>query len=168
MNHSDQFIIEQLIDLLLEWNTEFKDFESSMNSYNDGKIRFFDFEIQNNQNNQTTGKDLTMPRGGARPGAGRKSKTEIQAIRNIIDDNIDAAQWDELFGRLREFALKGNMRAAQLLLAYRFGQPHKPTENDDEAPPIQFFEIVHPAPLETESIDADSYTVLDEPKHKTK
>ena len=85
-----------------------------------------------------------MPRGGSRPGAGRKTNAEIKAVRTILDQTMTPEQWNHLFRRLREFAFKGNIRAAQLLLTYRFGDPNaEPAE--PPPPPIKIFQIVRPA-----------------------
>lgn len=65
-----------------------------------------------------------MPRGGKRPGAGRKSNTEIKTIRALIDDNVQADEWQAIVRNLVKDANEGNLRATQLLLTYRYGDPY--------------------------------------------
>lgn len=64
-----------------------------------------------------------MNHGGRRPGSGRKSNAAIASMRRLIDSTITEPQWQELMRELMRRAQKGNLRAAQLLLAYRFGTP---------------------------------------------
>lgn len=61
--------------------------------------------------------------GGARPGAGRKSKAEELKVAERLDE-ILGADWDkELFEKIKAEALKGSFNHAQLLVHYRFGKP---------------------------------------------
>jgi hypothetical protein len=62
-----------------------------------------------------------MPRGGTRPGAGRKSEQELKTIRAAIDNNITPKQWNTIIRKLYALAEKGNIRATQILITYRFG-----------------------------------------------
>ncbi len=72
-----------------------------------------------------------MPHGGARPGAGRKSNAEIQQIRKLIDQQLTSQIWLHLIRSMIEQAARGNVRAFQLLLQYRFGDPY--ASQPDEA-----------------------------------
>ena len=58
--------------------------------------------------------------GGARKGAGRKPKAEEQKLIERLDAIIDK---DEAVGKLGELVAKGDMRAIQLYLSYRYGKP---------------------------------------------
>lgn len=62
-----------------------------------------------------------MSHGGARRGAGRKPLPMKQTIRMTINQTIPTAKWERLINELYEQACKGNMRAAELLFSYRFG-----------------------------------------------
>jgi hypothetical protein len=73
-----------------------------------------------------------MPRGGKRPGAGRKTNAELEAVHNFMDQNFDDGDWLALFKRLYELALGGSMRAADLLLTYRFGNPYADLPDPEE------------------------------------
>ena len=62
-------------------------------------------------------------RGGARPGAGRKPKGELVAVRKVMDAEIGGELWEDMFSHLLDAACHGDHRAAALLLHYRFGRP---------------------------------------------
>lgn len=79
--------------------------------------------------------------GGARPNAGRKSKTDeqdlINRIRNIIDD-------DEPLQMLKTLIQKGDMNALKLYMSYRWGIPKEKIDittngKDFNIPVIKFF-----------------------------
>lgn len=61
--------------------------------------------------------------GGARPGAGRKSKAEEAGLKDLLDACITTADRKKLFNKLKEKALAGEDFAMQLLLAYIYGKP---------------------------------------------
>jgi hypothetical protein len=65
-----------------------------------------------------------MPHGGPRPGAGRKSNQQISDFRTMLDEHMTREIWTILIKNLVLKAGEGNMRAMQLLLSYRFGEPH--------------------------------------------
>ena len=60
--------------------------------------------------------------GGARKGAGRKSNKEIFNIRQQLDESIDSKFVVE---KLFQLINNGDMRAIELYLKYRFGNPTK-------------------------------------------
>ena len=61
--------------------------------------------------------------GGARPGAGRKSKAEELKIAERLD-SILGEDWEKaVFKKIRAEALKGSYQHAQLLVAYKYGKP---------------------------------------------
>lgn len=82
-----------------------------------------------------------MPRGGSRPGAGRKSNAEIQQIRKMLDLAITEDDWRALAHDLLARARKGDLRAAQILLHYRFGDPFAIVPSSEEVHPIRIIEI---------------------------
>ena len=65
--------------------------------------------------------------GGARPGAGRKSKAEILGLAALIDEAWPPTQQKKVIKKLaedcnhHEFSVRHASR--QLLLAYKFGKP---------------------------------------------
>lgn len=65
-----------------------------------------------------------MPRGGFRPGAGRKSNAAIQDVRALLDESVPTRDWKKLVRHLHALAMQGNVRAAQLLFSYRYGNPY--------------------------------------------
>ena len=64
-------------------------------------------------------------RGGARKGAGRKRKSDLIAIRDVLDTNIDRKF---VVKRLHDLIDNGDIRAIELYLKYRVGLPTKSVE----------------------------------------
>lgn len=63
--------------------------------------------------------------GGARPGAGRKSKAEEFGLREILDSAWKLTDRHKVIQKLTELSLGGDTKAAALLLAYAYGKPHE-------------------------------------------
>jgi hypothetical protein len=61
--------------------------------------------------------------GGAREGAGRKSKAEEMGLPALINEVIGEEGKKSLVEKLKELALKGDIKAVTLLMAYIFGKP---------------------------------------------
>lgn len=74
-----------------------------------------------------------MNHGGARPGAGRKSDADIQKARHLIDQAVSDADWVSIFQSLAIVAIEGNVKAAELLMRYKFGQPVQPLDIEGDA-----------------------------------
>lgn len=72
--------------------------------------------------------------GGKRQNSGRKSKAEEARLIERLDNIIDS---DEVIKKLKELIDKGDRRALQLYLNYRYGKPTE-TKNIsiDSMPPI--------------------------------
>lgn len=84
-----------------------------------------------------------MTHGGRRPGAGRKPKTntEIRALRDLVAAKFDSTGWDAITTKLYREALKGNLRAVELLVSYRFGDPYAaPPVSQQDPPHVLVFE----------------------------
>ena len=81
-------------------------------------------------------------RGGARPGAGRKSNAEIFNMRHLLDQALAEDEWIEIFQSLSQSARQGNLQAAKLLFQYRFGQPSVVADEEEDLPQIQMVEVV--------------------------
>jgi hypothetical protein len=64
-----------------------------------------------------------MPIPSPRSKAGRKTDAHTQYIRDLLDQAITAKHWQNLFRALKKRARQGDIRAAHLLIAYRFGSP---------------------------------------------
>ena len=64
-------------------------------------------------------------RGGAREGAGRKSKDEELKIIERLDNIIDS---DEVIESLKALIKEGNFNAIKLYLEYRYGKPKETIE----------------------------------------
>lgn len=77
-----------------------------------------------------------MPHGGSRPGAGRKTNAELQALRAVIDEIVSDADWESIVTLLFDLAKKGNFRATQILFTYRFGDPYASEPSPEERPAI--------------------------------
>lgn len=61
-----------------------------------------------------------MPRGGARPGSGRKPKEHNERVREIMNSTLPL---EDVFAALAQQILKGNTKAADLWLKYNLGVP---------------------------------------------
>ena len=79
---------------------------------------------------------------GVKGKSGRKSNKELAQARELIDKAVTRRQWLAIFKRL---ASSKDVRAAQLLMAYRFGLPTQIVAGDSDAPPIRIIEVVRPA-----------------------
>ena len=78
--------------------------------------------------------------GGAREGAGRKPKALEQKLIERLDAIIDK---DEALGKLGELVAKGDMRAVQLYLRYRYGKPKESIDlNSSEGLNINFRDLI--------------------------
>jgi hypothetical protein len=64
--------------------------------------------------------------GGAREGAGRKSKDEELKIIERLDNIIDS---DDVIKSLKGLIKDGNFNAIKLYLEYRYGKPKETIEN---------------------------------------
>ena len=60
-------------------------------------------------------------RGGARPGAGRKSDGYWQRVNDLLGQTVLPSDWQSIIYSLVQRAREGDIRAAQLLLTYHFG-----------------------------------------------
>ena len=78
--------------------------------------------------------------GGARKGAGRKSKdTELQELA-LMDAAINPEGWQRLFLALFEKACSGNVSAAKLIIERRFGlKPKEETSSPTSVKPPTWF-----------------------------
>jgi len=70
--------------------------------------------------------------GGARPGAGRKSKAEEFGLAALLDKAWTKADRIEVIETLHKQAKDGNTSAASLLLAYAYGKPTEKHEHGGE------------------------------------
>lgn len=72
-------------------------------------------------------------RGGARPGAGRKSKSEEMKLIEQLDKHIDN---DDVILMLKGMIEEGDFKALQLYMNYYFGKPteHKTVDIQSEQP----------------------------------
>ena len=78
--------------------------------------------------------------GGARQGAGRKRKAIEQKLIERLDAIIDK---DEAISKLGELVAKGDMRAVQLYLSYRYGKPKESVDiNSSEGLNINFRDLI--------------------------
>ncbi len=107
-----------------------------------------------------------MSRGGARPGAGRKTNAEITRVRNLIDAVVSDDDWKKVLANLLDIATTNKgypaVQAAQLLCRYRFGVPPQETpEPEVIMGPIQFIEV-DPNPAVRDDIPPDDDDALDD------
>jgi hypothetical protein len=79
-------------------------------------------------------------RGGSRQGAGRKPKAQEQKLIERLDNLIDK---DEAIGKLGELVRKGDMRAIQAYLSYRYGKPKESVDiNSSDGLNINFRDLI--------------------------
>ncbi len=71
-------------------------------------------------------------RGGARRGAGRKSKAEEMGLAKLLDECFTLADRREVFTSLAELAKGRDMKAIELLLAYTYGKPVQRQEHSGQ------------------------------------
>jgi|TARA_B110000977_G_scaffold119341_1_gene153796 hypothetical protein len=78
--------------------------------------------------------------GGAREGAGRKPKAQEQKLIERLDAIIDT---DEALAQLGKLVAKGDLRAVQLYLSYRYGKPKESIDlNSSEGLNINFKDLI--------------------------
>lgn len=74
--------------------------------------------------------------GGARPGAGRKTKAEILGLAELIDESWPAQKQKAVIKKLAEDCnsetFHERQEARKLLLAYKFGKPTERHEHSGE------------------------------------
>ena len=85
--------------------------------------------------------DKRANNGGARQGAGRKTKQQEHKLIERLDAIIDK---DEALSKLGELVSKGDMRAVQLYLSYRYGKPKESVDiNSSEGLNINFRDLIN-------------------------
>lgn len=83
--------------------------------------------------------DNRVNNGGAREGAGRKTKAEEFKLVETLDQHIDSQEvFDTLHGLIKE----GNIRAIQLYMNYRFGKPKENVTLNSDGFNINFKDIL--------------------------
>lgn len=77
---------------------------------------------------------------GGHPNSGRKPKAEELKLIERLDSIIDS---DEALNILGNLVLKGDMRAVQLYMGYRYGKPKESVDiNSSEGISIDFKELI--------------------------
>lgn len=87
------------------------------------------------------------PKGGRRPGAGRKSKAEEAGLLEFLGEAFPQADRAAVIKALVKEAKFGNVQAAALLLNYAYGKPAQRVEHaaaEDAPLQIQIVEIRAP------------------------
>ena len=78
--------------------------------------------------------------GGARQGAGRKPNADEAKLVERLDAIIDS---NEALSQLGKLVAKGDMRAIQLYLSYRYGKPKESMDiNSSEGLNINFKDLI--------------------------
>ena len=78
--------------------------------------------------------------GGVRKGAGRKPKADEAKLVERLDAIIDS---NEALTQLGKLVAKGDMRAIQLYLSYRYGKPKESMDiNSSEGLNINFKDLI--------------------------
>lgn len=72
--------------------------------------------------------------GGARPGAGRKSKAAEAELRRLLKRCWPKEQREAAFKKLAERAALGSMEAIKFLSSYAFGKPVQRVIVEDDKP----------------------------------
>lgn len=72
----------------------------------------------------------------------------LQRCRRALDSSVTQKEWKDIFGTLKDLALgKGQsesvrVRAAELLLRYRFGPPTEPAAEEEDVQPIKIIRVM--------------------------
>jgi len=83
---------------------------------------------------------MSEKHGGARKGAGRPAKADEVKLIERLDAIIDT---DVAVGKLGELVVKGDIRALQLYLSYRYGKPKESIDlNSSEGLNINFRDLI--------------------------
>tara|TARA_B110000093_G_C12748511_1_gene317472 strand:+ start:117 stop:380 length:264 start_codon:yes stop_codon:yes gene_type:complete len=83
---------------------------------------------------------MSEKHGGVRKGAGRPAKADEVKLIERLDSIIDK---DEAVGKLGELVTKGDIRALQLYLSYRYGKPKESIDlNSSEGLNINFKDLI--------------------------
>ena len=83
---------------------------------------------------------MSEKHGGVRKGAGRPAKADEVKLIERLDAIIDK---DEAIGKLGELVAKGDIRAVQLYLSYRYGKPKESVDiNSSEGLNINFRDLI--------------------------
>ena len=64
---------------------------------------------------------MTNNRGGARPGAGRKSNAQIEEVRALLSEVVTEQNWKNMIKSLVKEAEYGDLKNVAFLLALRYG-----------------------------------------------
>lgn len=74
----------------------------------------------------------TKTHGGARRGAGRKTRAQELGLAQMMSDAWPDEQRRAVIAKLHAKALRGDVKAAQLLLNYAYGTPKQTVEHEGE------------------------------------
>ncbi len=88
-----------------------------------------------------------MARGGSRRGAGRKSNADLDAVRVILDQFVSSDDWEAMLRAAVDAAKRGNMRALEILLGYRYGKPTIKVAADAGGEQIRLI-VAHPPDMQ--------------------
>lgn len=84
-----------------------------------------------------------MPRGGARRGAGRKSKAEEMGLPALIEEIIGEEGKRAVIASIYEKAKTGSFLHQQLLMAYIYGKPTDEIDITSNGKDITSKEIIY-------------------------
>ena len=83
---------------------------------------------------------MSEKHGGVRKGAGRPTKADEMKLIERLDSIIDK---DEAVCKLGELVTKGDIRALQMYLSYRYGKPKESIDlNSSEGLNINFKDLI--------------------------
>jgi len=87
--------------------------------------------------------NTTSSRGGARPGAGRKPKADELNLINTMDSIMSH---EEVWSKVSQLAMLGDMQALKVWIEYRFGKPKQSMDitSGGEKLPTLMVEVVRP------------------------
>lgn len=61
--------------------------------------------------------------GGARPGAGRRTKAEILGLAKTLEQCVTKEDENKMWDAVKKEAIKGSIQHAQLYFGYKYGKP---------------------------------------------
>lgn len=69
-----------------------------------------------------------MPKGGARPNSGRKTKASILGLDKMLEDCVTPEDEAQIWATVKKMAKEGSIAHAQLYLNYKYGKPKEMIE----------------------------------------
>ena len=70
--------------------------------------------------------------GGARPGAGRRTKAEILGLAKTLEQCVTKEDEKKMWAVIKQQAINGSIQHAQLYFGYKYGKPSEHIINEQD------------------------------------